>query len=70
MIMKVAGKEKKGKGYRVNGVTVIDTPDGFQINFNATSIPKGKQVELLKNYRNALVVQIEILNAELAMLEE
>jgi len=63
----MSGKDKK---YRVNGVTVINTPGGFQVNFNATSTPQGKQVELLKNYRNALEVQIETLNAELEMLEK
>jgi len=63
----MSGKDKK---YRVNGVTVINMSNGFQVNFNATSTPQGKQVELLKNYRNALVIQIETLNAELEMLEK
>lgn len=64
------GKGDKVKNYRVHGVVVVSTKNGFELNFNATSIPQGKQVELLKNYRNMFITNLEVLNTELEMLEK
>lgn len=70
MIMKVADKGKIKKGYRVHGVVVVSTKDGLVLNFNATSIPQGKQAELLKEYRNLVINQLELLNINLEQLEK
>jgi len=68
MIMEIEGKDKKDGKYRVRMVIIQDGKDGFDVNFSATTEPKGEQVKLIQTYRNMIVNKLEILNAELGML--
>lgn len=68
--LKVQSMKGKGKTQAILGVSVFKVNNEFQFNFSTALDPRDCDIEVLKNFRNKFIEEIEKTNIILKHTEE